>query len=145
MKWITALRKCGSVLNSNIRCIEIRLYRRLQCSCKWLNSNIRCIEIKQNIPYRKHRYCWIVTLDVLKYIHLRHFIFFVVLNSNIRCIEIFEKVAGRREETELNSNIRCIEIFVASFSSFVHVCWIVTLDVLKCWNVEREHSVIIVE
>ena len=31
-----------------------------------LNSNIRCIEIKQNIPYRKHRYCWIVTLDVLK-------------------------------------------------------------------------------
>ena len=33
----------------------------------------------------------------------------------------------------LNSNIRCIEIFLSGNFKLNNVCWIVTLDVLKCY------------
>ena len=55
------------MLNSNIRCIEIKVYTLLKVCAAKLNSNIRCIEILLfHLP------------SVLAQL----------LNSNIRCIEM---------------------------------------------------------
>ena len=56
-----------SVLNSNIRCIEIPLFDEYKKTIDKLNSNIRCIEIQFDLAERPT--C-------------------CQLNSNIRCIEI---------------------------------------------------------
>ena len=56
------------MLNSNIRCIEIKYRKEVVWQTEKLNSNIRCIEMFQTrITYNEERR----------------------LNSNIRCIEMF--------------------------------------------------------
>ena len=45
----------------------------------------------------------------------------------------------------LNSNIRCIEIYVMELDFSGSICWIVTLDVLKCVIYTHISSRIIVE
>ena len=53
-------------LNSNIRCIEIRVWLPLLSRHNMLNSNIRCIEILNKRKSNHVNNSWIVTLDVLK-------------------------------------------------------------------------------
>ena len=55
-----------------------------------LNSNIRCIEIRNVSKYKFFVKSWIVTLDVLKYYARLWDMPLKALNSNIRCIEIFQ-------------------------------------------------------
>ena len=75
-----------------------------------LNSNIRCIEIFLFWPTNSPPACWIVTLDVLKFIWVFSYNVAFLLNSNIRCIEIKQSKEHFRQFGMLNSNIRCIEI-----------------------------------
>ena len=56
-----------TVLNSNIRCIEISDIFDIKQSEMPLNSNIRCIEIAIRSGKTVIGNSWIVTLDVLKY------------------------------------------------------------------------------
>ena len=103
-------------LNSNIRCIEIYYDSIGVAPLSSLNSNIRCIEIRLNARSRSCTICWIVTLDVLKWLqNLEPFIELIRLNSNIRCIEMRVWSKGAAVASMLNSNIRCIEICQKAF------------------------------
>ena len=78
-----------TLFNSNIRCIEIESPSSVDFFCLMFNSNIRCIEIlhstNPNLPNKR----LIVTLDVL-ILHTRDQVDNLVeFNSNIRCIEMF--------------------------------------------------------
>ena len=59
--------KHTDMLNSNIRCIEIKVYTLLKVCAAKLNSNIRCIEMVISIKHMIKDVSWIVTLDVLKF------------------------------------------------------------------------------
>ena len=120
-----------SMLNSNIRCIEMLCASWKLIRFLWLNSNIRCIEITLFAKSLCSCYSWIVTLDVLKYTLYCHYCPLFPLNSNIRCIEMIMRRALYLVHYRLNSNIRCIEIMAVRRLSVLLCCWIVTLDVLK--------------
>ncbi len=101
---------CAILLNSNIRCIEIRWsWNNYRIFCP-LNSNIRCIEIHIQLQCANSPGGWIVTLDVLKW---------------------YDRWSCWNNEFRLNSNIRCIEIYSDRRQIRRIMCWIVTLDVLK--------------
>ena len=63
-------------------------------------------------------FCWIVTLDVLKYANMESLKAANALNSNIRCIEIG----------------KCYKIY------YLLLGWIVTLDVLKWICLKQQNS-----
>ena len=117
-------KKCSSpesktLLNSNIRCIEITTTQKSVTTAVVLNSNIRCIEIVK-------RYYKSVQGKML--------------NSNIRCIEIQQILLLLLFFVLLNSNIRCIEMRFRCPFLICTLSWIVTLDVLKCHRSRYNHK-----
>ena len=121
-----------SLININMRCIEITIHNYIEHDTNMININMRCIEIRNTAAYliltsgltltwdvlKCMAYTWdatfmvrlTLTWDVLKSWQMAHYDILQAININMRCIEMLHWPPRITLRHAININMRCIEI-----------------------------------
>ena len=132
----------ASMINRNMRCIEMQVSLAPWADVPTINRNMRCIEICSGCHSHRIEKGLIETWDVLKYwLILSKPLSPPKINRNMRCIEITRIIAKTNWRSRINRNMRCIEIQQPLHSGCSAPRLIETWDVLKCFASFASRSV----